>query len=128
MMTTRSTAKSTSGEPGNVPNQVHGQTVTLENGEEADNRNASEIRKVLEDDSVSVNDLQLLASSLEMSPELSERKLIIALSEYCSSVERAGLEELDAAKSLDAPAKVLSSAGAVFFFFFGGLGLTNQGC
>ena len=85
-MTTRSTAKSTSGEPGNVSNQVYGHTVTLENGEEVDNRNASEIRKVLEDDSVSVNDLQLLASSLEMSPELSERKLVIALSEYCSSV------------------------------------------
>ena len=62
MMTTRSTAKSTSGEPGNVPNQVHGHTVTLENGEEVDNRNASEIRKVLEDDSVSVNDLQPPAS------------------------------------------------------------------
>ena len=65
-MNTRSNAKSaTPGEQGDVPKQVNGPQITLENGTEVDIRNTKSLRDLLEgDDELSEDDLRIMAKSI----------------------------------------------------------------
>ena len=86
-MNTRSNAKSaTPGEQGDVPKQVNGPQITLENGTEVDIRNTKSLRDLLEgDDELSEDDLRIMAKSIgiENADTIPVRKILMSLVKYC---------------------------------------------